>query len=156
MGRRHCSISRIPNQTRNQIIDMLQEFWEAKTGQEWRRMFRTQKDYSQQTWRKDDRRDTWRGDGHRQTPQQHRDGGESPVVRGKGKPYRGDGYGSGRPYTSEQNNGRGAPQAYSNKEIICFNCQKPGHMWYECPENKVKLNRIKMPMKNYQEPKLKP
>ena len=27
-------------------------------------------------------------------------------------------------------------------------------MRYECPDNKVKLNRIKMPRKNYQEPKI--
>ena len=40
-----------------QIMEMLQELWEAKMGHEQRRMFRTQ-----QMWWRDDRWDTWRGD----------------------------------------------------------------------------------------------
>lgn len=140
-----------------QIMETLQDLWEAKAPHDKRRMLRTPPDNTQQPyqqpWRRDTRQDSGRRDGQQQTPQQHRDGGESPVVKGGGKPYRRDGSGDGRPYTSDHNSGRRAPQSVGNREITCFNCQKTGHMRYECPENKVKLNRIKMLTNNYEEPK---
>ena len=38
-------------------------------------------------------------------------------------------------------------QGKEEKEIICFNCQRPGHIVAECPKNKSKPSTSKKPYK---------
>ena len=39
-------------------------------------------------------------------------------------------------------------------EMVCYNCQKTGHIKYDCPNLKVKMNQIRSPTKAYAEPEI--
>jgi len=52
-----------------------------------------------------------------------------------------------RMYNKTMFNNRRRWQEKEDKKIICFNCQKPGHMVADCPETKSKPSTSKKPYK---------
>ena len=142
-----------------QTIEALTELWEAKSQQERRKMLRSPPEGSQQQqpfWRRDPRMDG-RRDGQPQPSQPPSKEGESPLYRGREKPYWGSGdeWGGRRPSVSNSSGSRGAPQSFSGNNVVCYNCQKTGHIKYDCPNLKVKMNQIRSPTKAYADPEIR-
>ena len=47
------------------------------------------------------------------------------------------------------------PQSFSGNNVVCYNCQKTGHIKYDCPNLKVKMNQIRSPTKAYAETEIR-
>ena len=43
----------------------------------------------------------------------------------------------------------------SGNNVVCYNCQKTGHIKYDCPNLKIKLNQIRSPTKAYADPEIR-
>ena len=52
-----------------------------------------------------------------------------------------------RMYNKAKFNNRRRSQGKEDKNVICFNCRKPGHMVLNCPETKSKQSTSKKPYK---------
>ena len=69
----------------------------------------------------------------------------SRLYIGGGKPYwaRGDEWSGRRPSVSNSSGSLGVPHSFSGNSMVCYNCQKTGHINYVGPNVKVKINQIR-------------
>ena len=123
-----------------QSVEALQELWDAKSHYDKKKMLRTQTDGHQKPPQCRTREEWgWSKD----TPTPGREG-EPPNSRGRVGP-------SGRCWgDGQRESGYGSQSAQFSygkvdKGLVCYGCQKPGHIRRECPEAEATLGGIRSP-----------